>query len=89
MKFKYKNFEQLSEHLKEIEDKLIKDYDDKLGTPRQAIEWYKPRLTEMRRVLKNTGSIYLQCDYRLVHYLFHSCYIYLLFYLISHLNLSR
>ena len=49
--------------------KKFKDYDDRLGTPQQAVEWYRPRLIEMRRVLKNTGSIYLQCDYRLVHYL--------------------
>lgn len=49
--------------------KKFKDYDDRLGTPQQTIEWYKPRLLEMKRVLKETGSIYLQCDYRLVHYL--------------------
>lgn len=49
--------------------KKFKDYDDRLGTPKQAIKWYEPRLVEMKRVLKNTGSIYLQCDYRLVHYL--------------------
>ena len=49
--------------------KKFKDYNDKLGTPQQAIEWYKPRLIEIKRVLKNTGSVYLQCDYRLVHYL--------------------
>jgi len=49
--------------------KKFKDYDDKLGTPQQAMEWYKPRLIEMYRTLKNTGSIYLQCDYRIVHYL--------------------
>lgn len=49
--------------------KKFKDYDDKLGTPQEAMKWYKPRLIEMKRVLKNTGSIYLQCDYRLVHYL--------------------
>lgn len=49
--------------------KKLKDYDDKLGTMQQAIEWYKPRLIEMKRVLKDTASIYLQCDYRLVHYL--------------------
>lgn len=49
--------------------KKFKDYDDKLGTPQEAIEWYRPRLVEMKRVLKITGSIYLQCDYRLVHYL--------------------
>lgn len=49
--------------------KKFKDYEDKLGTPQEAIEWYKPRLIEMKRLLKSTGSIYLQCDYRLVHYL--------------------
>ena len=47
--------------------KKFKDYEDKLGTPQQAIEWYMPRLNEMKRILKDTGSIYLQCDYRLVH----------------------
>lgn len=49
--------------------KKFKDYDDRLGTPIEAMEWYNPRLIEMKRVLKDTGSIYLQCDYRLVHYL--------------------
>lgn len=49
--------------------KKFKDYNDNLGTPQQAIEWYKPRLLEMYRILSDTGSIYLQCDYRLVHYL--------------------
>ena len=49
--------------------KKFKDYDDNLGTPQEAIEWYRPRLIEMKRVLKNTGSILLQMDYRLVHYL--------------------
>ena len=49
--------------------KKFKDYDDNLGTTQEAIEWYKPRLVEMYRVLKDTGSIYLHCDYRLVHYL--------------------
>ena len=49
--------------------KKFKDYDDNLGTPEEAIEWYKPRLKEMKRILKDTGSIYLQMDYRLVHYM--------------------
>ena len=49
--------------------KKFKDYDDNLGTPQEAIEWYKPRLIEMKRVLKNTGSIYLQCDWRLNSYI--------------------
>jgi len=49
--------------------KKFKDYDDNLGTPQEAIKWYDPRLIEMQRVLKETGSIYLQCDSNLVHYL--------------------
>lgn len=49
--------------------KKFKDYVDKLGTPEEAIEWYRPRLLEMRRVLKNTGSIYIHCDYHLNSYL--------------------
>lgn len=49
--------------------KKFKDYNDNLGTPEQAIEWYRPRLIEMKRVLKYNGIIILQMDYRLVHYL--------------------
>src|SRR5690625_3041460 len=45
------------------------DFNDNLGSTLEAIEWYKPRLIEMHRVLKDTGSIYLHMDYRLVHYL--------------------
>ena len=49
--------------------KKFKDYDDRLGTPQEAIEWYRPRLAEMKRVLRDGGLILLQMDYRLVHYL--------------------
>lgn len=49
--------------------KKFKDYNDNLGTPQQAIEWYKPRLIEMKRVLKDSGNIVLQCDNNLSHYL--------------------
>jgi len=49
--------------------KKFKDYDDNLGTPQEAVEWYKPRLTEMKRILKTDGNMLLQMDYRLVHYL--------------------
>lgn len=47
----------------------FKDYDDDLGSTANAIEWYKPRIVEMHRVLKNTGQIYLHMDFRLVHYM--------------------
>lgn len=49
--------------------KKFKDFTDKLGTPKQAIEWYKPRIIEMHRVLKSTGSIYIHCDTHLSHYI--------------------
>lgn len=45
------------------------DFEDDLGTHEEAIKWYEPRLVEMKRVLKDTGTFYLHCDYRLVHYL--------------------
>jgi len=49
--------------------KKFNDFDDSLGTPQEAMDWYEPRLIEMKRVLRATGSIYLHCDFRLVHYL--------------------
>lgn len=45
------------------------DFDDNLGSPIEAMDWYRPRLIEMHRILKSSGSIYLQCDHNLVHYL--------------------
>ena len=47
----------------------FKDYDDNLGSPKQAIEWYRPRLIEMKRVLKNTGNILIHCDWHLNSYI--------------------
>ena len=32
--------------------KKFNDYNDNLGTPKQAIKWYRPRLIEKKRVLK-------------------------------------
>lgn len=49
--------------------KQFKDYSDNLGTPAEAIEWYRPRLKEMKRVLKPTGLIYIHCDCNLSHYI--------------------
>ena len=44
------------------------DYKD-LYPMREIIEeHYLPRLKEMHRVLKSTGSIYLQMDYRIEHW---------------------
>lgn len=49
--------------------KKFDDYDDNLGTPRQAIEWYRPRIEEMRRVLASNGSIFIHCNWRLDSYM--------------------
>lgn len=49
--------------------KKFSDFDDNLGTPHEAVEWYKPRFKEMHRLLKNTGLLYIQCDSNLSHYI--------------------
>ncbi len=49
--------------------KKFKDYQD-LKPDRKVIEeFYIPRIKEMQRILKDTGSIYLQMDYRIVHWI--------------------
>lgn len=49
--------------------KKFKDYQD-LPTDRHIIDaHYIPRLHEMKRVLKSNGTIYLQMDLRIVHWI--------------------
>lgn len=45
------------------------DYNDNLGSPDEAINWYKVRLLEMKRVLAANGSIYIHCNWRMDSYL--------------------
>lgn len=45
------------------------DFKDNLGSPKEAIDWYYPRFIEMHRLLKDTGLLYIQCDYNLSHYI--------------------
>ena len=47
--------------------KVFDDYNDNLGTPKDAVEWYRPRLIEMKRVLKNNGSIFYVKDFYIVN----------------------
>jgi DNA modification methylase len=47
----------------------FKDYSDKFKSKQDAIEFYRPRFIEMRRVLKLTGLCYIHCDYNLSHYI--------------------
>jgi len=49
--------------------KKFDDYNDNLGLPKEAIEWYRPRIKEMRRVLTENGSIFIHCNWRLDSYM--------------------
>lgn len=49
--------------------KTFDDYNDNLGTPAEAIEWYRPRIQEMKRVLSSNGSIFIHCNWRLDSYM--------------------
>ena len=49
--------------------KKFDDYDDNLGSPTEAVEWYRPRFQEMKRVLTDNGSIFIHCNWRLDSYL--------------------
>jgi len=49
--------------------KTFNDYNDNLGSPEEAMEWHRPRIEEMHRVLKNDGSIYIHCNWRLDSYM--------------------
>ena len=49
--------------------KNFKEFNDNLGTPQEAIEFYYDRFEHMERVLKPTGLLYIQCDYNLSHYI--------------------
>jgi len=48
--------------------KKFKDYVDLIPQKDVIYDHYLPRLQEMYRVLKVTGSIYLQMDIRIVHW---------------------
>lgn len=49
--------------------KNFDDYSDDLGSPEEAINWYRPRIKEMKRVLTPNGSIFIHCNWRLDSYL--------------------
>ena len=44
-------------------------YNDKWNTMENYIAWMRPRVEELCRVLKPTGSFYLHCDWHAGHYL--------------------
>lgn len=45
------------------------EFNDKFGSIEHYIGWMKPRIEEMHKILKPTGSIYLHCDWHASHYL--------------------
>lgn len=49
--------------------KKFDDYNDNLGAPEEAMEWYRPRFMEMKRVLAKNGSIFIHCNWRLDSYI--------------------
>ena len=49
--------------------KVFDDYNDNLGNSIEATEWYRPRIKEMKRVLKDNGSIFIHCNWRLDSYM--------------------
>lgn len=49
--------------------KIFDDYSDNLGSPMEAMEWYRPRIQEMKRVLATNGSIFIHCNWRLDSYM--------------------
>ena len=49
--------------------KIFDDYSDNLGSPQEAVEWYRPRFVEMKRVLAANGSIFIHCNWRLDSYM--------------------
>lgn len=49
--------------------KVFEDYNDNLGSPIEAIAWYRPRFEEMKRVLSKNGSIFIHCNWRLDSYI--------------------
>ena len=49
--------------------KVFDDYSDDLGSPEEAVKWYRPRIEAMRRVLSSSGSIFIHCNWRMDSYM--------------------
>lgn len=43
-------------------------FEDRFGDAQHYINWMRPRVIELYRVLKNTGSFYYHCDWHAGHY---------------------
>ncbi len=49
--------------------RTFKDFNDNLGDILTAVEFYRSRFTELRRILKSTGVLYIHCDTVLSHHI--------------------
>jgi site-specific DNA-methyltransferase (adenine-specific) len=49
--------------------KKFKDYQDIKPIKQSVYDFYTPRIEEMKRVLKDTGNIFLHMDYRINHWI--------------------
>lgn len=49
--------------------KSFPDFSDNLGTVKEALDFYEPKFYEMKRILKDTGLLYIHCDNNLSHYI--------------------
>ena len=45
-----------------------RSFEDRFGDVMHYLEWMRPRLRELHRVLKPTGSFYYHCDWHASHY---------------------
>src|SRR3990172_11600013 len=43
-------------------------FDDRYGNAMAYLDWMRPRLAQLYRVLKPTGSFYFHCDWHVSHY---------------------
>ena len=53
--------------------KIFKDYIDLKTNYNEVKEFYTPKIIEMKRILKEIGSIYLHMDYRISHWMRFIC----------------
>jgi len=44
------------------------EYQDIKADKKEIFDFYIPRFIEMNRILKSTGNIFIQCDWRIVHW---------------------
>jgi len=44
-------------------------FEDRFGDVMHYLEWMRPRLRELHRVLKSTGTFYYHCDWHASHYI--------------------